>query len=85
MESTALFKNLTGEDRVNVERKNRDPFDVLIWATLIYSANKVFGSADTTEGYMSRWLVIPFPNDFAGREDRNLDARLQAPTEMSGL
>lgn len=83
IENTAIFKAITGGDLVQGEHKGRDPFDFTPWAVPVFSANTVPPSADTTAGYMSRWLVIPFPNSFAGREDRTIEPRLHA--ELPGI
>lgn len=34
---------------------------------------------------MARWVVVPFPTSFVGREDRGLDARLQTDDELRGI
>ena len=83
IENTAVFKAITGGDLVQGEHKNKDPFDFTPWAVPVFSANAVPPSADTTAGYMSRWLVIPFPVSFAGREDRAIEPRLHA--ELPGI
>jgi P4 family phage/plasmid primase-like protien len=85
LESTALFKAITGGDTVTVERKYGHAFDFRPFAVPVYSANAVWGTPDTTAGYLSRWLVVPFPNTFLGAEDRGLDARLSEPPELSGV
>lgn len=85
LESTAMFKALTGQDLVSAEYKGRDRFEFTAWAVPVFSANKIPGSADTTTGYMSRWVVVDFPNDFAGKEDRGLDARIGTPAELAGV
>lgn len=85
IESTATLKSITGEDQVQAERKGRDPFDFTPWAVPVFSANKVPPSADATVGYLSRWLIVNFPNSFAGREDRTLDERLTTPSELEGI
>lgn len=83
LESTALLKAVTGEDSVSAEHKGRDRFDFEPWAVPVFSANKIPGSADVSAGYLSRWIVIDFPNSFAGREDRTLTDRLL--TELPGI
>lgn len=85
LESTATFKAITGGDMISAEHKGRDRFDYVPWAVPVFSANKVPQSADTTVGYLSRWLVVPFPNSFVGREDRFLDAKLTTAEELSGI
>jgi phage/plasmid-associated DNA primase len=85
LESTALFKAITGGDSVTAERKYGAPFDFSPFAVPVYSANAVWGTPDTSAGYMSRWVVLPFPNSFEGVEDRGLDAALSAPSELEGV
>jgi P4 family phage/plasmid primase-like protien len=85
IESTATFKAITGEDQISAEYKGRDRFDFTPWAVPVFSANKVPASADTTVGYLSRWLVVNFPHDFTGREDRTLEERLTTPAELAGI
>jgi putative DNA primase/helicase len=85
LDSTAIFKAITGQDQISAEHKGRDRFDFTPWAVPVFSANKVPGSADVTVGYLSRWVVIPFPHDFTGQEDRTLDARLQTKDELAGI
>lgn len=85
IENTATFKAITGGDTISAEHKGRDRFDFRPWAVPLFSANKIPASADTTIGYLSRWLVVPFPHDFTGREDRWLADRLQRPEELRGI
>jgi putative DNA primase/helicase len=85
MENTATFKGITGGDTISAEHKGRDRFDFKPWAVPMFSANRIPASADTSVGYLSRWLVVPFPNDFTGREDRHLDDRLHTAQEQRGI
>jgi putative DNA primase/helicase len=80
---TGRFKALTGGDVMYAERKGKDPFSFTPFALPIFSANKIPQSADVSPGYLARWLVIPFPVSFAGREDRTLDGRLAG--ELPGI
>lgn len=59
-ESTAAFKKITGEDEITAERKNIDSFKFENWAVPVFSANKFPGSADVTEGYLRRWVILHF-------------------------
>jgi P4 family phage/plasmid primase-like protien len=85
MENTATFKGITGGDTISAEHKGRDRFDFKPWAVPLFSANKIPASADTSVGYLARWLVVPFPYSFIGREDRHLDAKLHQPEELRGI
>ncbi|MGH3629551.1 MAG: phage/plasmid primase, P4 family, partial [Sciscionella sp.] len=85
LENTAVFKAITGGDQISAEHKGRDRFDFSPWAVPVFSANKIPASSDTTSGYLSRWVVLPFPNSFEGREDRTLDTRLRSAGELRGI
>jgi len=83
--NTAVFKAITGGDTIQGEHKYGAAFDFTPWALPFYSANKAFGAADSSEGWVARWVVIPFPTSFLGRENRGLDARLQTEDELAGV
>ncbi len=85
LENTATFKQITGGDTISAEHKGRDRFDFTPWAVPVFSANKIPASADTSVGYLARWLVVPFPHSFVGREDRGLDHRLRRDSELAGI
>lgn len=85
LESTALFKAITGGDQVQAELKYGATWDFVPWAVPVFSANKAFGSPDSSEGYFSRWVVVPFPENFVGKEDRNLTAKLTTENELTGV
>jgi P4 family phage/plasmid primase-like protien len=78
-ESTAQFKAITGEDVMYAQRKFGHPFTFTSYAVPVFSANKIPGSADTSEGYRRRWVVLPFGRTFTGKEkDPHLSDRLAA-------
>ena len=60
-----------GGDHIQGEHKYGAVFDFTPWAVPVYSANEAFGSADSSEGWWARWVVVPFPTSFLGREDLN--------------
>ena len=83
--NTALFKAITGDDMIQGEHKYGQVFEFTPWALPVYSANKPFGSADSSEGWWSRWVVVEFPKVFTGTEDRHLDEQLQTEDELRGV
>lgn len=85
LDSTATFKAITGGDTVQGEYKYGAVFDFAPWALPFYSINKAFGSADSSEGWVARWVVVPFPHSFLGREDRGLDDQLHTDPELQGI
>ena len=85
LSETGAFKSITGQDMVTAEYKGRDSFEFTAHAVPVFSANEIPASSDSTDGYFSRWEVIPFPNSFLGREDPTLEARLTTPEELRGV
>lgn len=81
------FKTLTGGDWVHAERKYGHGFDFHPFVTLIFSANELPTSADQTDAYFDRWLIVPFGRTFRGTavEDPHLKDKLCAPAELEGL
>lgn len=87
LEDTALFKKVTGGDSIQAEHKYGHPFDFVPWATPFYSVNKPFGSADTSEGYWRRWIVLPFPFNHrdSTRTADEIDRANTTPEELTGI
>lgn len=84
--ATEVFKQVTGGDTVTAERKYRDPFKFRCRATLVASFNEMPRTADTTEGFFRRWIVVPFLAYFSDdAADKGLFARLCTPDELEGL
>lgn len=86
---TSMFKAITGGDPITGEYKFRDSFEFTPYARLVFSANNAPRSQDSSQGFFDRWVVILFGRSFRGTADEIpssvLDARLQAPRELSGL
>lgn len=90
LESTDAFKAITdGQDGISAEFKFRDGFDFFPFARLLFSANHPPRSRDASKAFFDRWLPIPFERTFRGERGEvprhELDARLTAPGELSGL
>lgn len=81
---TDLFKMATGGDVIAAERKYGQPFEFTCRSTFVFAANEMPGTADVSEGYFSRWLVVPFVGYFpAGKADPHMRDRLRA--ELPGV
>lgn len=84
--STEQFKQLTGGDYMQGQFKHKDPFVFRCRALMIASFNSLPRTADTTEGFFSRWVVVPFTAFFpAGVADPTLIGRLTSQRELQGL
>lgn len=87
---TGTIKKLTGEDVINAERKNRDPFDFQNYAKLIFSANKLPKSYDLSNAFHRRMRIIEFPNIFSADDPNTVPQhillrRLTNDNELSGI
>jgi phage/plasmid-associated DNA primase len=51
---------MSGNDTMYAQRKYGQPFSFKPWALNIFSTNRMWSSSDTTDGYLRRWLPIPF-------------------------
>jgi len=58
--STAALKQVSGADAMQFERKNKNSFKAVLWATCLFSANRIPGTSDGSEGYAERWIPIHF-------------------------
>jgi P4 family phage/plasmid primase-like protien len=89
LETSSIFKSITGGDPIVAEYKFKDSFDFAPFARLIFSANQPPQSRDATEAFFQRWYVLPFTNVFRGTPKEinrpQLDATLVAPEELSGV
>lgn len=87
IDKTNFFKSLTGEDTIQIEHKGQTPFSYVPFCRLIFSGNKLPKVDDDTEGYLRRWLVIPFMRKFHVDPSKgdSLEQILSSPREMSGV
>lgn len=60
----SIFKKLVTGDRVNVEKKGKDPFDFNNYSKLLFSANNIPRVKDKTGAVQRRLLIIPFNASF---------------------
>jgi putative DNA primase/helicase len=78
VDDNGMFKALTGEDFITVERKNKDPFSFRPYARLLFSCNEIPRNyGDRSDGFYRRLIIIRFeksvPED---RRDPNLREKL---------
>lgn len=80
---SSKFKEITGGDTISAERKFGQPFSFRPFALLIFSANEAPFSADQTEAWFDRWLIVPMIERFRGtdREDPHLRSKLAREIE----
>ena len=65
----AIFKKLVSGNRVNVERKGRDPFDFNNYAKFLFSANNIPRMKDKTGAILDRMIIVPFKAEFKDTDE----------------
>jgi len=86
LRTTNNFKAITGGDRVTGEYKNKDHFSFRPTCRLLFSANSPPVSADGTDGFYRRWLIVPFEKRFnEPLPEHVVDARLNNDRALSGV
>ncbi len=88
LEDSAVFKAITGGDRIKGELRYRDAFEFRPFARLIFSAHHLPAARYGAQSYFDRWLLIPFERRFRGSKSDMprgaLDAQLSLARELSG-
>jgi len=83
---TETFKQVIGGDRITAERKNQHAFEFTSYATMVAAFNRLPKTADTSEGFFSRWLVVPFLGDYTdGKANPAIEVAMHQPEELQGL
>ena len=88
LRDASLFKRIVDGrlSTIHARRRYGKPFSFRPFARLIFSANRVPESADTSYGYLRRWLVVPFDVHLDEDQlDPFLLEKLTTPDELSGL
>lgn len=78
-----VMLNISGNDFVSVNPKNKDEITIRLPSRLVISANEQPRFADGMDALANRYLILPFNKSFAGREDPRLAQKLM--TEMPGI
>jgi putative DNA primase/helicase len=86
LSSTGNFKTLVSGDSVRAQHKYGQPFSFRNHAKLIFSANRIPDSDDTSHAYYKRWLILAFEVTFTeGNKDTGLIHKLTTRDELSGF
>lgn len=83
LEDTGLLKRVTGNDVVTAQRKYEASFTFRPYAKIICAANEAPESPDMSTGFLRRTQIINFPNNFEGKENRNLAQELCTEDNLS--
>jgi len=82
--NTGIFKILVTGGEIQAEKKFKHPFKFRNFAKLVFSANKVPSTSDSSKAFFRRWIIINFPNEFTGDKcDPFLEEKLSQPECLS--
>ncbi|PLR79713.1 DNA primase [Bacillus canaveralius] len=76
IKESSVWKKLSTGERVNVERKGKDPFDFTNYSKLIFSANEMPRINDYSDGALRRLLIVPFRAKFS-KDDNDFDPQIR--------
>jgi putative DNA primase/helicase len=85
---TGIIKMLSGGDRTQAQFKFQDPFEFRNFAKMLFSANMIPPTEDTTPAFYSRMEVVNFPNQFLDGDPNTVEKigeKISTPEELSGL
>ena len=89
LESTSIFKLITGEDPIQAERKYGQAFSFYPFARLCFSTNNFPIVKDASDAFFDRWNVVKFARKFRDTTDQRdqdeLIRELTTAEEMSGV
>ena len=88
IKETEDFKKIATGGEMTMERKNQQPFKYKNYAKLIMSANEIPNSADKTEGYYRRFVIIPLDAKISNTDsdfDPNISDKLATDEAKSYL
>lgn len=77
------LNSIVGGDPVSVNAKHRDEYTVFLPTRFMFNCNEMPAFFDTTGAFAARLLVLEFNTSFAGKEDIDLDRKLDA--EIPGI
>lgn len=79
-----VLKSVVGEDPQDIDRKYKPPLSAVRLPTrFVVSCNELVHFTDASGALAARLSIMPFEKSYLGREDRTLEARLQA--ELPGI
>lgn len=72
IKDNGTIKQLISGKSIQVERKGERPYDMVSYATQIFSCNEIPKSFDNSSGFYRRWIYIPFNARFTP-DDKDYD------------
>lgn len=83
---SGTFKNAVSGDPIMVEKKNKDPFQLINYAKMFFSTNQIPIVYDQTDGFFRRWILVDWLQVFDDRTANiHLLSELTTEEEKSGI
>ena len=80
---SSTFKDLVAGGNMSIKKVYKEPYMVKNRCKLIMACNELPASTDMTCGFLRRLIIVPFDQDFSGREDYNIENKIRP--ELSGV
>lgn len=64
IDNSTQFKKITGQDPMDYEFKNKNPFTDMNYAKVLINSNGLPTTEDQSEGFYRRWFILDFANNF---------------------
>ena len=84
LKHTGTFKTLSSQEEIYAQHKYGQPFTLVPFATLIFSANRFPKTKDQEKAFFRRWIIVKWQVDFENNPDRIDDLKpklLSNPSE----
>jgi len=84
--STEKIKGVISGDPLEGEKKGKDPYPFIPFATLIFSANEIPEVSDGSDGFARKFELIRWEKQFYGKDrDNSVKTIKNSPSELSGI
>ena len=71
LKHTGQIKAIVSNEGIQVQRKRQDPFDLLPFCKLMFSANRFPKSYDQSEAFFRRWIIVKWERSFNNDPERD--------------
>jgi len=68
LETTGMFKQLSGNDMISAKRKFKNDLKFKNYAKMLFSCNTLPSTKDVSRGFWDRWILLKFPYRFEFQE-----------------
>lgn len=86
IKDSSILKSISSGEEITVERKNKDPYNLKSYATLIFTTNKMPHVNDKSFGFYRRLILMPLDARFSKTDDDydpDISAKLSTQEAMS--